>query len=200
MMIDLARIKADRGEYAEASPIAVEAVELASQAWGESSGVARAAMHFAATILRGNGSFAESEAMFRRILQFDHQQDPVGEAVTLQELGFLKLITEDFEEAALLFEQVLEVQRAHHASPGRLFYILSGLGRARIGLQQFQAAEPVLLEAFQQGQSASDPTRSFESEAAAELVVLYTAWGRPEEAERWKRVTDREMTTPDAAP
>jgi hypothetical protein len=115
----------------EASPIALEAVDRARSSYGEGASVTRTAIYVAAAALRGQGDYTRSEEMHRALLNLGVDQNIVGEAMILQEIAYVKLMAEKFEDAASLFEQALAIQRDANASSDRIRGILIGIGRAR---------------------------------------------------------------------
>jgi len=72
-----------------------------------------------------------------------------------------------------------------------LFNTKSMLGGALAGQKKFQEAEPLLLEGYSgmKDRPAKIPpaAKTRLGEAIRRLVDLYTAWDRPEEAEKWRK-------------
>src|SRR5262249_51980171 len=71
------------------------------------------------------------------------------------------------------------------------FYTRSLLGGALLGQKKFTEAEPLLLQGYegmkQREARIPAPSRTADvTEALERLAQLYTAWGKPGEAARWR--------------
>jgi hypothetical protein len=67
---------------------------------------------------------------------------------------------------------------------------LSTWGRALTALERFEEAEPPLLQAQTLFDADLGAEHSRTQRAVADLITLYEAWGREEEAVRWRGVGD----------
>jgi hypothetical protein len=74
------------------------------------------------------------------------------------------------------------------------FHTKAGLGEALAGQKQYTAAEPLLLAGYEglkrREADLPPPGRARLTQALERLVELYTAWGKADEADRWRKRLD----------
>jgi hypothetical protein len=71
------------------------------------------------------------------------------------------------------------------------FHTMSQLGAALAGQKKYGEAEPMLLQGYQglKAREANIPARHRKkrTEAAAQIIKLYEAWGKPDKASEWRK-------------
>src|SRR5262249_55483102 len=95
-------------------------------------------------------------------------------------------------DAEPIFRQTVEIQRRRLGPdhPDTLD-AQSGLGRSLLDEGKTEEAEAMLLNVMARAQIAGSPTRRTVSEVAADLFNLYTAAGKPDEAEKYRSLIDK---------
>jgi tetratricopeptide (TPR) repeat protein len=114
-----------------------------------------------------------------------------GQALSANALGNLGAILRRFnklEESEELFRESLAVQQTtlSEGDPA-IAMTKSLLGDTLTALSRYEDAEPLLLESWERLQSSPPAMRQ---RAAERLLRLYEAWGKPEEAARWREATE----------
>jgi serine/threonine protein kinase len=142
-----------KGAYAEAEPIAREALEVAKRELGEQHPQVALAMNNLAATLRQLGKAAEALDLYHRAIEI--QQATAGEdspeaASGLSNLGLLYLELRLPDKAATAYREALEIRRKR-LPPGHLAIAeaLSGLGAALTRQGRAVEAEPLLVEALE---------------------------------------------------
>jgi hypothetical protein len=68
------------------------------------------------------------------------------------------------------------------------------LGACLLGQKSYAAAEPLLLEGFEQLKASEAripaPFQKRLTEAGARIIELYDAWGKKDKADEWRRKVD----------
>jgi tetratricopeptide (TPR) repeat protein len=88
------------------------------------------------------------------------------------------------ESLSLGEQKVPDAWRTHHAR--------SLLGGALLGQEKYAAAEPLLLQGYaglkeQREATIPDEFRGCPTQALERMVQLYDAWGKPDEAAKWRK-------------
>ncbi len=114
---------------------------------------------------------------------------------TLATLGRFLLEQERYSEAEPVFREVLDITRV--ALPHDhwiIFNTESTLGQSLIGQAQFEEAERLVVNSYTRMKDDNFVPADVLTLALERVIKLYTAWGKPEEAARF-----REMTLPNEA-
>jgi non-specific serine/threonine protein kinase/serine/threonine-protein kinase len=133
----------------------------------------------------------------------DVQFESVGNALLTAYVGAGKTT----EVVTLATEQVRAARARFPADSIELAAALAPPGQALVEVQSYADAEPLLLiayKALRQSETRSSPQVDTRLRGAGErLVQLYDAWGKPDEAAKWRkdleaaRTTDRPVKPPD---
>ena len=95
----------------------------------------------------------------------------------------------------------LQQQKLPDSGAPGLFNTKSMLGGAMAGQKKFQEAEPLLVEGYSgmKDREAKIPpaAKTRLPEAIRRLVDLYTAWEKPDEAEKWKKILEESTAKPE---
>jgi tetratricopeptide (TPR) repeat protein len=122
-------------------------------------------------------------------------------ADTLERLATSLLAQGNLAMAELVFRECLGVRRAAYDDNHALaVYTESLLGECLTGLGRYDEAERLLLHAYPllRDQPGADPEPTLA--AARRLVKLYEAWGKPDEAARWRTHLNPVDTQPAPVP
>ena len=97
----------------------------------------------------------------------------------------------------------LKVRAQKQPDDWTTFNTRSMLGGSLLGQKQYAEAEPLLLEGYQgmkqREQHIPKPGKPRLSEALDRLIELYDAWGKKDEAAKWRAIRDGQQT-PDQSP
>lgn len=189
-LVLLAEVESRNGNNDKVMPLLREALALPEarlRRWAE-----RDAVEF----LEQTATPVEVESFLRQRLQ-DELMPPAApedvRAATLRLLGLHLQKQQKLDEAERCLSEALELRR--HVFPADDWTIgdaQSELGGCIAARRDFARAEPLLLEGFRliEGQAVRAAKSSLPA-ARARLVELYEAWGRADEAQRWRAISDR---------
>lgn len=144
-------------------------------------------MNNIASLSISTGDYARAEELLLRVIPAESKAlgaTHPRHAGTLANLGRVYLETGRYELAESVYRNALAI-RAEKLPPDSpaLFATRLGLVSSLIGQKNFQEAEAILTEAA----AAAEPLRPDQRDALHDTgVSLYSAWGRPAEAESWK--------------
>jgi len=186
---NLAGLLSDTGRHEEAQPLHEQALRIRREKLGPDHPLVGQSMHNLAWLYLRQDDFEQSEALFRDALSL--RRAAYGEkhpevANTLYGLAGLLTEIEEYEEAESLYRQALSMRREllgdSHPDVARSLWGIGTLYRRR---NRFNIAEAHFLEALQvvDDTGASGNTNAMIRES---LVELYIAWGRPDDAIRYR--------------
>jgi hypothetical protein len=109
----------------------------------------------------------------------------------LNEYGELLILQKDYLEAETLLRESLSIRQKNEPESWFTFEAQSLLGGALMGQQRYAEAEPVMLLGYEGLKGRAPKLRPPDAEAGLReaqdrLVQLYDAWGRPDEAAKWR--------------
>jgi tRNA A-37 threonylcarbamoyl transferase component Bud32 len=138
------------------------------------------------------GRWAEAEALRRENLAYRRARekpDSLLLASELVELGRVLLQQAKNSEAEPLLRECVAIRDKAIPNEWRRFFATSLLGRALLDQGQYAEAEPLVVLGYTglKAREAKIPVVSKARlyDAALELVRLYKAWGKPEQARSW---------------
>ena len=107
------------------------------------------------------------------------------------------LMAKRHAQGAPLLRECLNILETKHPPTWKAFHVRSLLGGVLLGQKQYAEAEPLVVEGYEglKSRQAEIPTlfaRHFISEAGERILRLYDAWGRPDEAARWRAKLSQE--------
>jgi serine/threonine-protein kinase len=187
---DLAVLLKNKGELAAAEPLYREVLALRRRYYGDTHSLVAQSMGNLAVFLRLKGEPAEAESLsvqsleiYRKTVGEEHPQFAYG----LNAVAMAYMRRDNCAGAVPLFRQAIDVQvRALGDGLWVPNAIRLNLGSCLITLGQYQGAEQPLLTARSRLSAALGDTASLTARARAHLVRLYTAWGRPALAARYR--------------
>jgi eukaryotic-like serine/threonine-protein kinase len=97
----------------------------------------------------------------------------------------------DFAKAELTLRELLVICQKKHPDTWTTFYTQSQLGASLLSQKKYAEAEPLQqagYEGMKQREAKIPPQRKVRlTEALERLVQLYDAWGKPEQAQKWRK-------------
>jgi serine/threonine protein kinase len=140
-----------------------------------------------------------AEPLLRELLELrkkNYGPESPDAAAAMARLGLTLLKQKEYDQAEPLLRECLVVSAKNLPDSWLTFNTRSQLGGALLGLKKYEDAEPLLLEGYEgmkQRQAAIPPQGKVRlAEAAQRLVDLYEAWGRPEQAQQWRKTLEQE--------
>ena len=131
---------------------------------------------------------------------FDRNAGTLPQADSLAIEGATLLLQGNPGEAELKLRQALEIRKKLRSEDWATFDATSDLGEALLDQKRYAEAEPMLLsgyEGLKRREVAIPPADKARLGRAAErLVKLYDAWGRKDDARKWR---DQSASSPDPA-
>jgi tetratricopeptide (TPR) repeat protein len=111
-------------------------------------------------------------------------------AGSLAQLGFVLLQEQKWSEADTVLRECLKIREAKLPDDWLRFNTMSQLGGSLLGQGRYAEAEPLIVQG-DEGLKAREatippPARLRLHDAAERVIALYEAWGKPEQAARWR--------------
>jgi serine/threonine protein kinase len=185
----------DNRKLDEADSLTSRAIERGRVVQGERHPDFLYAENVRAFLLRSQKKYDESIALYKQLTAAADQVMGVEHPYTLfwkSGYAWTLVIAGHPADAEPIFRQTVEIQRRRLGPdhPDTLD-AQSGLGRCLLDEGRTEDAEAMLLNVMARAQTAGPPTRRTVSEVAADLFNLYTAAGKPDEAERYRPLIDK---------
>ncbi|MEM7585469.1 MAG: serine/threonine-protein kinase [Acidobacteriota bacterium] len=193
-LANLGVVMRQKGQYQEAEALYREALAINQRVLGPDHPTVGIEHHNLGVMLRRAGRPTEAEPEIRRAIEIflgalgeDHLRTSVSRAA----LGKTLILLDRLEDAENVLRTSLDSQLATlpagHSSTSqtRMF-----MGQCLSRLGRLDEAEPYLLAALEGHREARGPSNENTLEALDSLAALYDAWGRPEDAERYRAQAD----------
>jgi tetratricopeptide (TPR) repeat protein len=139
------------------------------------------------------GRWADAEPLRREVVARRRKTVPAGNPLLTRDLfglGRNLLHLKKWAEAEALLHECSAIQVKAQPDDWSRFHTMSLLGEALGGQGRYGEAEPPIVAGYEglKARAAKIPRTAppFLSEAAARLVRLYEAWGKPDQAAAWK--------------
>jgi tetratricopeptide (TPR) repeat protein len=182
-------------KFAEAEPLCVQVVEVSRRVLGEEHPDTLIRMSNLAALYRNRGRLADAEPLFVKVLAGRRRALREGHPNTLASMNNLAVLYQSqdrFAEALPLLRESLTAREKVEPDAWTTFSTKAMLGATFLGQKQYAEAEPLLLAGYAglKQRVATIPAmyQRLLPETATRLVELYTAWGKPDEAEKWRAV------------
>ena len=191
------------GEYEEAQVHLESAVALSERLHGAHDPRTLNRLSSLAGLLYEQRKLEEAEAIMRRVvdgLRAVHGERSPSTLAAIINLAMLLVEREKLDEAEQMLQTVIKlVDEA--APPGHWYRWTARVPYAKclLAMERYDEAEALLLECFTGLSESLGPQHHRTRGAAAELVKLYEASGRPEDAAQYAEPAS-EPTAPPAAP
>ncbi len=186
-----AGLLADLERPAEAEKVYQQVLEARRRILGEENASTLTSMNRLAMLYHKQGRNEKAEPLFHQLLEFDRHRygeehsSTIGSMLNLasawREMGKL-------DEAEALFTKALETaKRVLPAGDRMIANCQSGYGVCLTKLEQFPEAQEQLLAAYER---IKGTIGEGEQRTLKRLVELYEAWGKAEEAEKWRALVE----------
>jgi serine/threonine protein kinase/tetratricopeptide (TPR) repeat protein len=192
-MNNLAETYGLAGKLDQALALGEEALELRKAALGPEHADTLRTMSNLARTYDAARRYAEAVRVGRELIVLQRRKLPADDpalAATLSVLGLSLLHAHQPAEAEPLLRECLAVSRKKQADLWMTFHAQSLLGGSLLGQKKYAEAEPLLLEGYEGMKQRADKipvgAKPHLAEALERLVQLYEAWGKPDEAAKWR--------------
>ncbi len=102
-------------------------------------------------------------------------------------LAVARMEAGEFREAESALREAVGIVKETRRGSWSIWTFVSRLGECLAGQKRFEEAEPHLLDSYTKMNPPNAPyPRQKKREALQRVVSLYEAWGKPEEAEKWR--------------
>ncbi len=196
-MHNLAVSYRDTGRYEQAEPLLTEAVDRAKRTLGFEHILCQTAIPNLADLHHLQGKPEATESLLREIADFHRQQSGPESQVYDDQLSFLfrNLIRQGkFIEAEQIARQRLASRVKNSPDAWVVFLLKSHIGESLLGQAKFADAEPYLKEGYEglnaRRSEIGGSANSRVNVAVENLVKLYEAWGKEDEAAKWRESLD----------
>jgi tetratricopeptide (TPR) repeat protein len=147
--------------------------------------------HNLALLLQNQGKLAEAEPVYRDLLQRQRQLLPPKHAAlasSLVSLGGVLMDSGKAPQAELLIREALAIRQETLPTGHELTAATESLlGACLTALKKYEEAEVLLLRSVAALQAAPGVAATTVRRAQDRLLQLYEAWGRPEQADAWRK-------------
>jgi eukaryotic-like serine/threonine-protein kinase len=183
------------GKLSEAEPLTRHAFDVRRRTLGPDADLTLRSQTNLGLLLQGQGKLAEAESVYQDLLQRQRKLLPAEHnalAVTLANLGEILVDNRKAAQAEPLLRECLSMRQKHLPDGWTTFNTESVLGASLLGQKEYADAEPLLLEGYQglKARQTKIPLQEKDRrlrEALERLVQLYDAWGKPDEAAKWRK-------------
>ena len=189
-MSNLTQLSIARGDLDAASAQLNEAIIIARQLHDGDHPDVAGLIQKQAEIRRRQGRYREAEALYRDVLAMQRRLrvgDHEAVAQGINNVGRMLIEQQRYAEAEPMLEEALAMYRRvlgdDHVGLG---ITMRNLGRVRTARGQYEDAEHLLTEALRRHETGFGPAHPAARETRAALSALYEAWGRPDEAARYR--------------
>jgi tetratricopeptide (TPR) repeat protein len=193
-MSNLAAVYRDVGRLGEAMPLAEDAFRVERSRARPDDPYTLVFAANLATTYRDAGRFAEAVPLYEETLRLQKltlRPDHYRRLPLLNDFGECLIRMKKYHDAVVPLRECLSLREQKAAPDWWLFQTRSQLGRAAAGLKRYAEAESLLLEAHGGLLARKDsiPGRHAHAigDTARALANLYDAWGKPEQATRWRQ-------------
>jgi serine/threonine protein kinase/tetratricopeptide (TPR) repeat protein len=189
-MHNLANLLFESSRLPEAEKLQRETIAVLDRAGGERHPRALNARVALGRILRHEGRLEEAEAVCREAILGLREVLPAAHpdfGTALEELADSLAASQRHEDALPILREAHEAFATAHGpdSPATLV-VRSKLGATLAALSRFDEAMSHLIGAAKGLESAATAKPWQHRDAVARVVAMFEAWGRPEEAARWR--------------
>ncbi len=180
------------GKFKEAEPILLKVLEDTRRVQGAEHINVATTTTYLGVLYQDESKNDLAEQTLTEALALDRKRLKPGELATrscLTALARLRLTQRKYAEAESLLREAMNGSGNQNAEIWDTFDRQSLLGASLLGQGKFAEAEPLLLSGYE-GLMKQSPAISVDAnlpEAGQRLVQLYTAWGKPDKADEWRR-------------
>lgn len=178
------------GKQAEAERFSRQALKIFGWSFRASDSMESSSLYNRGNTLFEQGKLAEAETCFRQALAVRRKQGSGQDVeVALSSLATTLYRQQRFSEAEPLYRECLAMRGTNCPNAWYTHYTRLRLGATLMGKRQFQEAEPLIVsgyEGMRERQAGLRDGRIVLTESIQDLIQLFEATSRPEEAGEWK--------------
>lgn len=191
---NLANVLKEQGAYEEAKSLHLEALDLRRRFFGDDHAQVANSLSNLAGLLKTMGALEQAESVYQEAITLGNKtygdQHP-RQASILHGFGELLYNTGRYDEAKEVLDQALAIRtkrlpRSHRRTTDTARLI----GQCLIAERKYEEAESVLIERYEvlEGgfETRTPRQRASRTKFLQSIHQLYDAWGKPEEAARWR--------------
>ena len=192
---NLARLYFDQGQAAKAEPLLVHVLEARRRQLGADHPDTLNALRGLVAVYQAEGRHAQAEPLFAEavtILRSQRGNEHPDVADALARFGENLLRQQKYAAAQSALRESLAIRlKVLPVDSAPLAINRGSLGASLAGQKKFAEAEPLLLAAYEglkaQAPTARAPGQDPLAQVLARLIELYDAWGKPDQADRWRK-------------
>jgi tetratricopeptide (TPR) repeat protein len=189
-MNNLATLYVDKGQFSEAQALLLKALEVRRRVLGEEHPDTLFSINNLAMLYRTGGQLDKAEPLLLKALEVRRRVLGEEHPNTLNSMNNLAVLYRDqgqFEKAEKLIVKTIEVRRRVQGEehPEALKSMMN-LGSILVAKKAYAEAENQLIScqaAMEKNTNAAPVLRQL---VVSNLVKLYDAWNKPDEAEKWR--------------
>jgi eukaryotic-like serine/threonine-protein kinase len=190
------------GKMAEAERAGREALKVFR--WSHRQDMSDEDLYSRGTVFFDKGNFTEAEACFRQSLAIRRKSGGQDLEVALSSLATTLRHQQRFAEAEPLYRECLASRETNCPNAWYTHYTRAMLGATLLGKRKFDEAEPLLIsgyEGMRERESSIRERNKVLAEILQNIVQLFEATSRPEEASDWRtKLTVVQTAGPKARP
>jgi serine/threonine protein kinase/tetratricopeptide (TPR) repeat protein len=190
----LAFVYANQGKYDQAETLYKEAIDGYTAKLSADNRTTLLNKGSLALLYLSQGKYDQAETLYRELADSWKQKDGADSpqyANQLWGLGSTLLRQQKFTDAEPILRDCLVIRTKKQPDDWSTFNARSLLGGSLLGQQKYADAEPLLVQGYEgvKQREAKIPVslKVRLTEALERLVQLYDAWGKPEEAAKWRK-------------
>jgi serine/threonine protein kinase/tetratricopeptide (TPR) repeat protein len=189
---NLGAVLIKKGSYSQAEPFVREGLELRRKMLGDAHPDTAMSYFRLSDLLYKEGNYADAESTARESVQVFNRaltapKDSIYFANPLLELGLILNKTGRSREAETHLREALAIRTRLLPKGNQLIGISEGaLGECLTSQKRYAEAEPLLLRSYGTIKEVQGEHGPSTLEAAVRLLSLYQAWGKPNEAARYR--------------
>jgi serine/threonine protein kinase/tetratricopeptide (TPR) repeat protein len=159
-----------------------------------------------ALAFRDHGDYSRAETLFLEALALKKQKlaaDDPSVTHTMASLGWNYIRQKRYAEAETLLRECLAIRAKRDSDKWQYFETHRGIGASLLGQKRYAEAEPYLVrgyEGLKQREASMGADTRFLTEGLEQIVELYDAWGKPDEAAKWRLALDEHNAVNKRAP
>ncbi len=178
-----------QARYAEAEQLFEHVFETCLENLGDTHDVTRGTFDGLVSIYTHMDRLEEAEQHGRKGLELKRHALGEEHPETLESMGILARVYAKqgrYEEAEQLYKTVHETQRRLGIQVSKVTDKLVELAALYVEQARYGEAEPLLLQEFQRREQQFGPVHDYTIDMLNQVVSLYEAWHKPDEANEWR--------------